>query len=660
MSRGVKLCLAALILICFPGSLMAQQWRALGPDGGSVRSLALDPANPDRVFLGTSAGRLYISNDGGRTWSRFAHLGTASEMVLDHVVLDPANPQIMYVAGWNAQSPGSDGEMFRSKDGGKTWDLLPDLHGKSIRALAIAPSDHRILIVGALDGIFRSRDGGDNWERISPENHAEIKNVESIAIDPANPDVIYAGTWHLPWKTEDGGKNWHNIKRGVIDDSDVFSIVLDSSKPSSVYISACSGIYKSDSAGELFRKIQGIPYSARRTRTLKMDPADHNILYAGTTEGLWKTTDAGASWKRMTGSDVVVNDVLIDPRRSSRVLLATDRIGVLASDDGAQTFTASNRGFTHRQVSALLVDRRDSSTLYAGLLNDKEFGGVFISRDAGETWKQLSDGLDGRDVFVLRQAYDNSLLAATDRGIFQMKEGNSAWLPVTVQSDNVPAQGASKKKRQGQSAAGLVGRILGLEVTPERWFAATDSGLFTTSDAGNTWRKELLPQIKYPKSIAADGKMVVVAGRNAIAVSVNGGETWLEPKPLGADFLINSASLDASGAGTIWLAARDGIYRSTDLGDTWKRVNSLRLSNVASVQVDHGTQRVLAVGAASSNVYESLDNGRTWSPINSGWLLLSVSISNGRLLGTTPFDGVVIQPAASASAAPEITNSGAQ
>ncbi|MGH9569492.1 MAG: WD40/YVTN/BNR-like repeat-containing protein, partial [Candidatus Angelobacter sp.] len=141
---------------------MAQQWRAVGPDGGSVRSLALDPANPERVFLGTSAGRLYFSNDGGRTWSRFAHLGTASEMVLDHVVLDPANPQIMYVAGWNAQSPGSDGEMFRSKDGGKTWDLLPGLHGKSIRALAVAPSDHRILIVGALDGIFRSRDGGDN------------------------------------------------------------------------------------------------------------------------------------------------------------------------------------------------------------------------------------------------------------------------------------------------------------------------------------------------------------------------------------------------------------------------------------------------------------------------------------------------------------------
>ncbi len=129
-------------------------------------------------------------------------------------------------------------------------------------------------------------------------------------------DVIYAGTWHLPWKTEDGGKTWHNIKKGVIDDSDVFSIVIDRAQPANLFISACSGIYRSDSAGELFRKIQGIPYSARRTRMLQMDPTDHNVVYAGTTEGLWKTIDAGATWKHMTGSNIVINDVLMDPRQS--------------------------------------------------------------------------------------------------------------------------------------------------------------------------------------------------------------------------------------------------------------------------------------------------------------------------------------------------------
>jgi photosystem II stability/assembly factor-like uncharacterized protein len=666
----LRICRPCIVLLLFfwsAGLATAQQWQPLGPDGGSVRSLTFDPKDPDRVFLGTSAGRLYLSTDGGATWSRYAHLGSPSEMVLDHIVIDPVNTRNIYVAAWNAQAPGSDGELFRSRDGGKSWDILPDMHGKSIRALALAPSDQQILVAGALDGVFRSHDGGDTWQRISPANHAELKQVESVAIDPVNPDVIYAGTWHLPWKTDDGGKTWHNIKKGVIDDSDVFSIVVDSQNPSTVYISACSGIYRSDSAGELFRKLQGIPYSARRTRSLRMDPSDHNAVYAGTTEGLWKTNDAGASWQRMTGTNVVVNEVLIDPRRPSRLLLATDRGGVLVSEDGGTTFATSNRGFTHRQVAALLVDRANTSVVYAGLLNDKEFGGAFVSRDGGQTWRQISEGLDGRDVLVLREAAGNSVVAGTDRGVFVLKPGGSRWLPrnglanaagaerneaegkIEVVSVNSQAVSAKKTQRANRPVAGeLAARVSDLEVTPQRWFAATATGFLVSSDSGLSWRKLDLPGMAAVMSIAAADRMVVAAGRNAVAVSVNGGETWLPAKSLYGDFKINSVAVESSG--NLWLAAREGVYRSTDMGDTWKRIISLRLANVASLQFDEHDQRILATGAASTSVFESLDGGHTWSPINSGWPLRGVIPARGHLLATTPFDGVIIQPETSASA----------
>src|SRR6476661_10150616 len=131
----------------------------------------------------------------------------------------------------------------------------------------------------------------------------------------------------------------------MIDDSDVFSIIVDHTNPSNVFASACSGIYKSVSAGEQFSKIQGIPFSARRTRVLKQDPTNENIVYAGTTEGLWKTSDLGKTWKRVSNPEVVVNDIIIDPRSSNRVLLATDRSGVLASTDGASNWTTSNHGY---------------------------------------------------------------------------------------------------------------------------------------------------------------------------------------------------------------------------------------------------------------------------------------------------------------------------
>ena len=110
----------------------------------------------------------------------------------------------------------------------------------------------------------------------------------------------------------------------------------------------------------------------------------------------------GKSWKRVSNPEVVVNDVLIDPRNSRRVLLATDRSGVLASDDSAATFTASNHGHTHRYVSAILADSKETNTLYIGVVNDREFGGVFSTHDGGQTWQQKSAGLGGRDVFALQ------------------------------------------------------------------------------------------------------------------------------------------------------------------------------------------------------------------------------------------------------------------
>ena len=180
----------------------------------------------------------------------------------------------------------------------------------------------------------------------------------------------------------DGGRTWQSIKQGLIVDSDVFSIIIDPRAPDTVYTSACSGIYKSTNAGADFHKIQGIPTTARRTRVLMQDPNNSNIVYAGTTEGLYRTVDAGAAWKLMTPSDIIINDIYVDPKNSQHILMATDRSGVLESDDGSVSFHASNQGFSERQVSSMVVDPNHPGTIYVGVLNDKRFGGVFTSKHA--------------------------------------------------------------------------------------------------------------------------------------------------------------------------------------------------------------------------------------------------------------------------------------
>src|SRR6202012_1752851 len=145
-----------------------------------------------------------------------------------------------------------------------------------------------------------------------------------------------------------------------------------------------SGIYRSDSGGELYHKVQGIPSTARRTRVLMLDPTNRNTVYAGTTEGLYKTMDGGTNWSRMTGPDVIINDVYVDPKDAQHVLLATDRSGVLSSQNAGATFTAANNGFSQRQVTAFLTDSKQPGTMYAGVVNDKSYGGVFVSEDGGK------------------------------------------------------------------------------------------------------------------------------------------------------------------------------------------------------------------------------------------------------------------------------------
>ncbi|HXZ27402.1 MAG TPA: transcriptional regulator [Terriglobales bacterium] len=644
--RGGKLLLAVLLFLLPAALYAATPWVPLGPDGGDVRSLAYDPQNPDRIYLGTSAGQMFLSTDGGASWSRFTHLGERFDYVLDHILIDPADSSTLYVSAWSVENAG--GDVFRSRDGGKTWETLPGLHGKSVRALALAASDPRTLVAGALDGVFRSRDAGDTWERISPEHHAEIKNIESVAIDPRNPDIVYAGTWHLPWKTEDAGKTWHSIKKGLIDDSDVFSIIVDPHDPSVVYLSACSGIYKSESAAELFHKIQGMPFSARRTRMLKQDPNHPEVVYAGTTEGLWKTGDAGKTWKRMTPPNIILNDVLVDPRNSDHVLVATDRSGVMVSNDASLSFAASNRGFAHRQVSAVLVDREDVSTLYAGLVNDKEFGGVFVSRDTGRHWTQMSAGLDGSDVFSLQQAEDGTLLAGTNHGVFVRGRRDPQWRPANtlITEKLVPARWTRKgakpaPPRRVTETSELRARVAQLTVTPGRWLAATSAGVFVSTDAGRTWRGgPVLGNLDFV-SLRARGPMVAAATPKSVVVSLDGGTQWFPAALPAYVTAVYGVSLDAGGM--LWAATREGALVSRDNGETWEHVmNGLPARHVTSIFSQDDGKRLLAT--ASVGLYESNDAGRSWRLAASGLPLRGLTSAGGRLFATTTFDGIVAEP----------------
>ena len=657
LSRLVsRLLLAVALLIWVTAPAFASQWTQVGPDGGDARALSFDPHNPDHILLGTSSGELFESHDAGANWSRLAHLGADDAYVLDHIVFHPTDSKIIYVAAWNVDDPNVKGEVFVSHNGGHSWESLPGMHDRSIRSFAMAPNNPKILVAGTLDGVYRSEDAGKNWQRISPEGHADIKNIESLAVDAQNPDVIYAGTFHLPWKTMDGGRTWQHMKQGIVDDSDVFSIIIDYSNNSNIYLSACSGIYKSESAGAQFSKVQGMPFSARRTRMLHQDPSNPSVVYAGTTEGLWKTADAGKSWKRVTAPNIIVNDISVDPRNPSHVVLATDGRGVLMSEDGAATFTSANHGFVHRRVEALLNDQRDAGTIYAGVVNDKEFGGVFVSHDGGAHWKQDSMGLNGRDVFVLRQASNGDLLAGTNNGMFARSSGSATWHPmndvviekkITRTVKATPKAKARRVTTVSTVRSTLTGRVSDIFVNGKKWYAATSQGLFMSETEGRSWHGGPVQGNSSFISVRANSEIIVAASLYKIVASVDGGSTWYQAKTPYGVAVIHSVAIGPDS--NIWVAAREGAFRSGDGGEHWNQVmNGLPQMNLASITNDRGG-RLLAT-AVSAELYESSDSGRTWHSMNAGWKVRSVLPTAERLLATTPYEGIVAQPATEAAA----------
>jgi photosystem II stability/assembly factor-like uncharacterized protein len=648
LRRSIPWVLLIATTLVVPGAFGVTPWTPVGPDGGDARSIAAFPGIPRHLLLGTTNSWLYESNDGAATWHRLAKLESSVSLVIDHIVIDPANPKVVYAAAWALGSSG--GGLWVSRDGGKDWSESPGLRGQSIRAFTQAPSNPALLFAGTLEGVFRSRDSAATWTQISPKGSREIHEIESLAVDPTNPDIVYAGTWHLPWKTADGGRSWHNIKKGVIDDSDVFSIIIDRENPGVVYASACSGIYKSETSGALFRRIHGIPSTARRTRVLRQDPSNRAVVYAGTTEGLYKTTNGGKTFKRMTGDDVIVNDVFIDPTNPQRVLLATDRGGVLASSDDAATFVAANRGISERKVAALLIDHQNPHRIYAGVVNDKTFGGVFVSNDNGANWKQTSDGLVGRDVFALAESPEGTVMAGTNSGIFALPPDRSVWLPrnaidhaARTENAQAPsAKGVGEKSHKEAPPEALDGRVFALDLSSDAWLAATDGGLYTSRDKGATWQGGPVMGVAGYIAVSAHESLMAAARVDAAVLSDDAGQSW-RPTPIPAA-LTHIHAVAFSSDGALWLGGREGVYFSRDQGKSWMWVHRLPLVDVDSLSFDSQSGTVLVSSRTSDFVYAIDVKTLDWKWWQTGYPLAAVQMGGGRLLAASVDDGVLVEP----------------
>jgi photosystem II stability/assembly factor-like uncharacterized protein len=356
---------------------------------------------------------------------------------------------------------------------------------------------------------------------------------------------------------------------------------------------------------------------------------------------------------------------MVDPRNSLLVYVATDRTGVLVSRDGGSTFAASNRGFSHRQVTAVLADNDDAGRLYVAMINNREYGGIYMSTNAGTSWSQMNTGLGTRDIFSLNQTDSGALVAGTNQGVFTLERNGATWKAISMTLSEkrrmVPVRvrkkgGPKTTERHDWIKGEISGRVVELKTGNAQWFAATSQGLYRSLDGGKSWTGGSVLGHKEFVSVDALDKQVLAASPGAATLSDDGGNTWSELKLPTYVSRINAVTIGPNSE--LWIVTHMGAFRTKDAGLSWEHsMLGWPVSNLTYLTYDRRNSRLLAVASGKKEVFESRDGGDTWTlAASSHWPIRNIAVSNGKMLAVTDFNGVLAQTPT--EAAPAVKSAG--
>ncbi|MEN2280918.1 glycosyl hydrolase [Algoriphagus sp. SE2] len=345
-------------------------FRSIGPSftSGRIADFAVNPDNPSEFYVGVAAGGVWKTTNKGLNFDPvFDAEGSYSIGVVE---MDPNNHNVIWVGTGennNQRSVAYGDGIYKSMDGGKSWEHKGLKASEHIGMIAIDPRNSDVVYVAATGplwsaggdrGLYKTTDGGDNWTKIL--EISEHTGIHEVHLDPRNPNVIYAVA--------------HQRRRHVF-----------------TYISGGpeSSIYKSTDGGENFRKIvKGLPSGDLGRIGLDISPANPNVIYAIVEAqedkgGFYKSTDLGESWERQsdyTTSGLYYQEVIADPVDVDLLYVMNTYSGV--SEDGGKTFKNVGEKNKHIDNHALWIDPKNPNYLLNG--ND---GGVYESWDRGETWR---------------------------------------------------------------------------------------------------------------------------------------------------------------------------------------------------------------------------------------------------------------------------------
>ncbi len=618
------------------------KFRSIGPatNSGRIADLAIHPSDPHTWYVAVASGGVWKTTNSAVTWTPL--FDSQPSYSIGCVSIDPNDPLTVWVGTGENNSQRSVGYgdgVYRSDDGGKSWERAGLEKSEHIGKILIDPRHSNVVYVAAQGslwaaggdrGLYKTEDGGKTWTRVL--NVDDWTGVSDLAFDPRNPDVIYATSYQRArrvWTLIDGGPG--------------------------------SAIWKSKDAGKTWKKLtNGLPKEDMGRIGIAVSPAQPDIVYAiieaaasGKAGGVYRSTDAGGNWDKrgdhVSSSPQYYQELVCDPKAPDRVY-SLDTF-VMVSEDGGKTFRRAGEKNKHVDNHALWIDPNDTDHLIVGC-----DGGLYESYDRAANWRYVPNlpvtqfykvAVDEAKPFynVYGGTQDNHSMGGPSRTLFAHGAANSDWTNVRtgdgfqpvvdptnpdivyaeaqhgalVRYDRKTGERLDIQPKEEPGEPGLHWNwdsplIISPHSPTRLYFAA--NRLYRTDDRGDTWT---------PVSPDLTRKI----DRNRLEVM---GRVWgpdAVAKNASTSFYGNIVALTESPRkeGLLYVGTDDGLVQvSEDGGKAWRKVEKFpgvpELTYVTDLEASrHADGTVYAtfgnhkMGDFKPYVLKSTDSGRGWTSI---------------------------------------------
>ena len=667
-----------------PALFGGMQYRSLGfSRGGRSTAVAGVPNKPLTYYFGSTGGGVWKTNDAGITWTNVSD-GFFEAGSIGAIAVADSDPNVVYVGTGSACprgniSPGIG--MYKSTDAGKTWKHIGIREAGQIGRIRIHPKDHDLVYVAALGnlfgpnderGVFRSKDGGKSWQKVL---YVSSKTgAVDLSMDPNNPRVIYAAMWtseRKPWtiisgseesglyRSTDGGDNWTKLGGGL-PKGIVGKIAVAVSPANSERVWALveapedrGGVYRSDDAGENWRRINTERRFLQRAWYyihIYADPADSETVYVLNT-GFYRSTDGGRTYQELSVPHGDNHDLWINPGDPSKMINANDG-GANVSFNAASSWTGQmnqptaefyrvtvDNQFPYRVYGAqqdnstasvasrgggfgegqnfysvggcesghIAVDPRRPNIVYAGC-----YGGTITRTDTNtrlsrsvRTYPESQTGQRAADMKYRFQwnapirisPHDPEVVYHASQFIHRTKDGGHSWeviSPDLTRNDKTKQDYSGGPISRDNTGVEVYGTVFALEESPKTrgllWAGSDDGLVHVSRDNGSTWKN-------------------------------------VTPKAIPEFSVINMIDLSAHDPGRAFIAAyryrqndfRPYILRTTNYGQSWDLLtngtNGIPANHFVRVVREDPDRKGLLYAGTEFGMYVSFDDGAHWQSL---------------------------------------------